>query len=753
MERRQLEDRLRASLQARADDVQPTPELWERVSTRTTRRARWQLGAWVLSGTAAVVAIVVGGIVLFGSPRSVQIEPEPDIVDTPDLTEPTEEATPAPGGSATPTVVTTDGSTLFRIDPATGEVVADLAPRAGLQEGAAIREVAVRPVGDEGVLTVATVIEIEGGYDVEVHAFDADGNRIDRLNIGSAAPAATDLPPDVVWSEDGRYVMWAGSSGPSGPALWAYDWVERPVDDNGIAEPFTAAPPGTPAELFQRDDVVDLRQWSGPSDGQSTVVATTTTGGAYRIDLTHQPSDCGGATPCPPTFAPSVQDLGFEGGSAMDLGTLDSGVSLALMARPSQGGQDAEGATLELVAEPMSDQVRRLELPELTTGTAAPPDAWMAVSGNRVAVGFGPQAAYLLTISGDVVEDLEVADTVPLPDGTMMAGAAAVRFGAGAGDAEEIRSPSPTPSEGPATSATLLEDGLPSHVVSYFPSAEEFLLQDRRTPDDPVVTWARPTGVPADMLMDGVAVWPGSTPARLQVVSAWVSADRTVLARTEVVDGAITTNEAFTEDLQPARGDVLSRPVFAPDGNHLAWLESAGSSDVLRVVRWQGGSPSSDLGATPLEGVPPLAVLEDWAVTDTGSVLTAMVDEATRQEVVEIELLGTDGPIVLAEDTPTVVDLPGRPLAAGSFDFDSGHTRYVVYDADVVRYALAEAPETGVDTGLPHSEAGRIVAFGPDSLVVQLGDGSWQRVQVDDGATSAVEAPRGTVAVLPWPTG
>src|SRR5690606_22295324 len=105
MERHDLEDRLRASLQARADDVQPTPELWERVSERTTRRARWQLGAWVLSGAAAVAVLVLGGIVLLNQQDGVRIDPRPDIADTPTVTDtaPGTE-TPVPT-SDTPTVV------------------------------------------------------------------------------------------------------------------------------------------------------------------------------------------------------------------------------------------------------------------------------------------------------------------------------------------------------------------------------------------------------------------------------------------------------------------------------------------------------------------------------------------------------------------------------------------------------------------------------------------------------------------------
>jgi hypothetical protein len=753
MERHQLEDRIRASLHERADDVQPTPALWERVSARTRRRARWQLGAWALSGAAAVVAVVVGGMALFGQPRGVEIQPGPEVVEEPDAPTPSE--TPmdtAPAPAATPTVVTTDGTSLFRVDADTGEVVQELAPFAGFAEPAAIRELAVRPVADGDELTVAMVIEVEGEFDVEVATFASDGARVDRQRLGMAAADAATLPPDVVWSEDGRFVMWAGEdvrfASVSGPALWTYDWQARPLTDEGLADTFSATAPGATAALFDGTGTVDLREWRGDPMGESTLMATTTTDGAFRLLLSGRPSDCGGQQPCPPTFEADVQPVAFEGGAVVDTATLGNGVALALAT--ASGGDGAESATLRLLAEPMSDQQVELPVPELTGGTASPLDGWLSADGDRVVVGFGPVVGHLLTVTGDTVETLEVASTTALPEGTSAAHVATVAAAPAPGDGPGATpSPTATAAAGPA----LAEDGAPAHVVTHAPSDGTFALVDRRAPDRPLATWGRPTGVPAGLLLDGTVVWPGSEPGHLQVVTSWTSTEGDVLARTEVRDGDVVVNTAFPDRMQPrSDGQVLSRPVFDPTGDHLAWLEDATDGQALRVVRWQAGSPSADLGAQTLQGAPALAVLADWAVTTEGSVLTAMVDEATDQQVVEVRLLGSDGPIVLAEDTPTVVDLPGLPLAAGSFDTGDDDTRYVVFDdGDGVDYALADAPEAGVPTGLPHSESGRVVAFGPDSLVVQLGSGTWQRVQVDDGAASAMTAPATTRAFLPWP--
>lgn len=761
MERHQLEDQIRASLQTRADDVTPTPALWERVQTRTARSARWRAFLWAVSGAAAVVAVVLAGMNLLGTPRGVQIDPQP--ADQPTSTAPTPTelpATPVPDpGPATPELVTTDGQVLYRVDAASGETIATLDPFEGFEEPAAIREVAVRPVSEEGVLTVATVIEIEGEYNVEISVFDADGQRMDNQRVATSSAAGADLPPDLVWSPDGRFVMWAGSNSlddtAAGPALWAYDWVAAPTDDVGYGQPFTATAPGATGDLFADGGTVDLREWRGSVDdgGTSTVVASTTTGRALRIELTAVASDCGGATPCPPTFEAEVSDLGFEGASPVDLGTLDSGINLALVARPGDG-QDAEGATLQLLAEPMSDQVRVLEVPELTAGTAAPLDAWMAVAGDRVVVGFGGQA-HLLTVPGDVVEEVEVADVQTLEDGTTGAALAVLRSGVDHADSptEPLPTASPAPVGGDTNAA--MPDGLPAHVVTYDPADDRLALRDR-TRAEPLATWRRPDAV-GDRRVARVAVSPESRPGRVELATSWGSPGDMVLTTTVVVDGEVVTNEPFPAEFQPPTGGaVSSSPVFSPNGEFLAWLQPTTDGGVaVRGADWDDGTIAADAGLIPVDQdvTGALGALVDWAVTpELGSVLTALPADGTAQYVVEWEVLGTDGPLRFTDTSPRPVDMPGVVVDAGSFLFEDGSERYVVHDSDVVRYGLMEAPEAAVETGLGGPEAGRVVAFGPDSLLVELADGSWQRVQVDDGATSPVDVPPGTIAVLPWGT-
>lgn len=756
MDRHQLEDQIRASLQARADDVQPTPELWERVSARTTRAARWQLAGWVASGAAAVAVVVIGGVVLLGGPRSVEIQPEPDVVDTPTTAEATEDATTdVVPGAATPTLVTTDGETLYRVDATTGEVVQELFPFEGFAEGAEIHEVAVRPVSEEGVVTVAMTIRVEGTYDVEVAAFDADGNRVARRRVGMASPDPAGFAPDVVWSADGRYVMWAGRTfldgGVTDPGLWTYDWVEAPVDDDGVATPVPALGGDAGRSTIFDADTVDLREWSGPTDGDSRVLATSTDGNAWIIELgpVCDPDVCG------QRFGEArIGPFAFEGATPIDIATLDSGVTVALVAR-SDGSQSAENATFALLAEPMSDQQRELELPRLTEFTAAPFDAWMAVAGDRVVVGFGG-TAHLLQVAGDVVEDTATVEVTTLSGSVANAGVAVVVGGV-----------DHTPTD-PGATATATEDdttigadGLASHVITN-PTRDELRLVARRAPDTAVATWTRPAGVPEDAAAVDVVVHPASSPQDLQVVTRWSIGESDTFVLTIVRDGVVVTDDVM--DVQPdnlggAAEIAVPTPVFSADGAWLAWVETpqgGASSAQVRFVPWGAEGPTDGPGATLAsdDSTRPIELL-DWAIDGDDAVLTLRPapepgsDGQVPTAMVELRLPGGDP----RAPNPTwrSVDLPGVLFEAGSFQFEDGSERYVAYaGGQDVLYALADAPGTGVPTGAYAFSEGRVASFGPDSALVHTAGTVWQRVQVDDGAATTVSMPDATVAVLPW---
>lgn len=757
MDRHELEEQIRASLQTRADDVQPTPELWERVSTRTTRAARWQLGGWVLSGAAAVVAMVVGGMALFGGPRTVEIQPQPDIAESPDEVEPGPADAPA-----TPTVVTTDGETLHRVDPDTGEVVQELFPFEGFAEGAEIHEVAVRPVSDEGVVTVAMTILIEGEYDVEVAAFDAEGNRVTRQRLGMASPEPAALAPDVVWSEDGRYVMWAGRTfldgGVTNPGLWIHDWVENPVDENGVATPVPVLSGEAARSPMFDATAVDLREWSGPTDGDSRVLATTTDGDAWTIDLGRA---CGPTERCSGFFTEgTVTPFGFEGWSPMDVGTLDNGVTVALVAR-GDGTRSAEGIEFALLADPMSDQQRELDLPELADFTAAPGDAFLSVAGDRVLVGHPAGTPYLLTTTGDTVESTDVTDTQALADDVMNGGMAVLRRGIERSEPTEDATPTATEtSEGEAPTGG---DGLATHVITT-PERGQFQLVDRRAPGEAVAAWTRPDGVDGETYPNQVVVHPSSTPADLEVVTRWSVGESDTFTRTVLRDGEVVLNEVM--DVQPDNSGGAAEtadvaPVFSTDGAWLAWVETPRATTGPSQVRVVGWGPDGPTGETTTITAPddvtrPMSLL-DWASSPEQDVLTMSPSPGPGPSAggTMLELRLPHQPGQPADPTAAgewdEVELPGVLFEAGSFLFEDGSERYVAYAGqDDVLYALADAPETGVPTGAYAFSEGRLVSFGPDNALVHTAGGAWQRVQVDDGATSTVSMPEATVAVLPW---
>lgn len=432
MERHELEDRIRASLQARAGDVEPTPTLWQRVSDRATRLSWWHVGAWTLSGAAAVVVLVVGIAALLDTPpRSVQIDPvqsetateaEPTPTPTPaetgtPTTEPTETGSPtpvAPDGSGPPVVVADDEG-VHEVDPATGEVVTELPVFEGLAEGGPVGDVAVRPGSGPEQLVVASMIGLEGtDWEIEISTFGPDRTRTDRIRVpafdeqgqrmsagGAVTPENEEtFSPTLVWSADGQYLAW-GRQQDGDVTVYASSWEELQVESDQVV-------PTAIAE-FPDDGTLQparVQDWIGDPTADSQLLVATT-GGIEQLGVCMPDGLC----------SPDARtDMFFEGGTVIDVAHLANGARLVLVVRGSET-RDAESATLELVANPMDDNQRTLQVPEGTfpEGTAGPTGGWLAAGGDRAAVGFGPSPGQLLTISGELAEDLEVTDHVELP--------------------------------------------------------------------------------------------------------------------------------------------------------------------------------------------------------------------------------------------------------------------------------------------------------------------------------------------------
>ena len=182
--------------------------------------------------------------------------------------------------------------------------------------------------------------------------------------------------------------------------VMALDWEAAQAEPDQV-EPMRVAD----LDTLDPDDQPRVQSWRGDPADESLLWVTTTAGDRILPVCLPEglcPTDAGGS-------------LGMEGGTVVDVDHLGTGITVALRARSQDGA-----ARLELLSDPMSDTQRLLEVPEGTfpPDTRAPYDAWLAAAGDRVAVGFQGYAARLLTVSGDLAEDLRVTGSVELPEGT-----------------------------------------------------------------------------------------------------------------------------------------------------------------------------------------------------------------------------------------------------------------------------------------------------------------------------------------------
>jgi hypothetical protein len=452
MERHELEQRLRASLQERADDVEPTPALWQRVEGKAMSRNRWRIGVMALGAAAAVAVAVLAVPMLFGGPFRVDDVPPMGTPTEPQVTEPgpgVTETEPGPGGddSLKPFLVVTDGATLFLDEGADGGAMTELLGYGGTSEPWGPLAIAVRPGSTVDDLTVATVFTVEADLEVAVHRF-VDGAAVPEFyRLGRAAiggqPVVT---PTLAWSDDGQFLAWtsfADNTGETEPTLRVLTWArglemaadgENPAD--AAANILLDSSSVTPTELR-------LQDWTGATatlDDQSTLWFTTLGAQAASMTVTMSASgaclDEDGTTirtddPTCPQIEPvdgTVEEAAFEAGAIADIGHEQNGLRYVLAVRSSTS-QDAEGATISLQLEPDSDDQRMIELPEeMVPGGAAPGDRWLeVVPGGPIVVGVGTQA-WILQIPDGAIENTPRTEPIT-PEITPLPGIIAVAGG------------------------------------------------------------------------------------------------------------------------------------------------------------------------------------------------------------------------------------------------------------------------------------------------------------------------------------
>ena len=297
-----IEDRLRASLHAQADEVEPSQELWRETNRRIDRRQRRRTLGWSLAGLATAAAAVVGVLVV--ADLGVDL-PVPEVAGVPDSEDPGEARDPSDdpsedagddvaeeadpdavpdGGGAVAEVVprlTASGATI-ELQAADGEVLDRLVLPA--EGSSSVLSLAVRPGSTPDALTAAVLTEAEGMVDMRVVRRDADGFGIEVVAAAHRPTSGVD-PLDVsgpVFSPDGTSLAWL--EGGQATTLRTIGWDD---DGPGTGERATDNASfilgGAPTQLRLQDWV------AGAGTGEFVLRATGTTSTSwFAIPLLRQ---------------------------------------------------------------------------------------------------------------------------------------------------------------------------------------------------------------------------------------------------------------------------------------------------------------------------------------------------------------------------------------------------------------------------------------------------------------------------------
>ncbi len=373
-----IEQRVRDSLQARATDVEPTPDLWDAVDRRITRRRRVRVTAWALAGAAALAAVLVVPGLLTGTISLPDIEPI-----TPPPVEEVEVDVPAE-----PLIVVHDRD----LSVVTAQEVRTLVTLPEEGESTFVH-VAVRPGSTLDDLTVVTTTTAEGFHDLRwTRLVDGEVVVAHTAFEGAYAPAAaasTTASLSVpVWAPDGSAVAWIDQVG-GDATLRVVGWDDGP----GTGDPATdntaftlELPAGVP---------LHLQEWVGSVstvEGMTEIraVRDDLTTGWYTIPLLRQADGAWSQ----PAGAPSVTaEPGppVDGVTAALAGVTDD-VVVRFMVRLTDVGA-------VLVTDPYGTAVSTA-LPDDLQPDARAAALWLAPAGDGVVVG-GSEAGVAWAVAPD----------------------------------------------------------------------------------------------------------------------------------------------------------------------------------------------------------------------------------------------------------------------------------------------------------------------------------------------------------------
>lgn len=451
---RDLEQLVRDSLTQRAQDVEPTPALWQRVERRVHRRRRLQVAVWSLAGAAALVAAVaiVPGLVSSPDPTP-EVEPMPpgpeDGVDDPDdgatddatgdepddgSTEgdPTD-ADPAPdGGEATGDDGDEDAASTTVAEPllvASGRRI-DLIGADGRvnvlemdAEGESwIMGLAVRPGSTADDYTAAVLTTAEGLWDLR-HLHVVDGEvvtwevfpEIQHRPTLSQEPVVGARVSGPVFSPDGAALAWIEGTWDA-PDLRIIGWTsdgpgtgDRATDNTS----FSLEPEGLAA-----GQPFVVHEWIGPTtaadagDDELTTLTLTLEEPIAGISYLPIGRQADGAWTLPGVDVwPGGYDLGGDG-ATYAVGGLVGDADPEWVVRLEEDG-------LVLLRDPFraeADRSERIALPDDLMPGESFPTVWVRAVGDGAVVGSANTAtAYLVDGDGDFRRiDGEVAWAEPL---------------------------------------------------------------------------------------------------------------------------------------------------------------------------------------------------------------------------------------------------------------------------------------------------------------------------------------------------
>ena len=437
-----MEDRLRRSLEARADDVTPDPALFSVIQSRIRRGRTFR---FALAGVAATLAI--GGAALAApalierriefEPPDLATQPAPDATAEPTPTTIAPPATePAPVvGTSAPTMVFTDGEGIYSmaIDGESAEVLVPFGcPENATCDYAPKRNVAARP----GAETDGPVVAVGATACNQLTYTGADEQTGEDLEAALGVPYFCS-GASVAFSPDGRHLALVAQADENW-FLYVIDWN----DDGPVGS-------GTSFDLgLEADAQVRLEEWtwldesSESAEGQLFLKVDDETGTHIIIrDIERQgdgaialpSSDQGMLEPGPAQLAGETSSYvvayasGAEGPTheytvETDIQCCDYAVGRVQLIRQDRTSGDTFAVDLPRRARPQSpEDMERL---------------WITAAGDDVVLGDGRGNAWTARWSGDAAPAL-----VPL-DVRMV-------------DAELLEGPAGTPAVTPSAAATV----------------------------------------------------------------------------------------------------------------------------------------------------------------------------------------------------------------------------------------------------------------------------------------------------------